>query len=101
MNAAIALADLKTRTDAVAADHPEWQYLNLLRDILDTEVSPELVPGDATEDDDTKQPAQSTESVIGQSLKSGTSRSVPGGICATSPERPPTCGCATWSRTGR
>ena len=37
----------------------------VLRDILDTEVSPELVPGDATEDDDTKQPAQSTESVIG------------------------------------
>ncbi len=37
----------------------------VLRDILDTEVSPELVPGDATEDDATKQPAQSTESVIG------------------------------------
>jgi thymidylate synthase len=35
MNAAVALADLQDRTGAVAADHPEWQYLNLLRDILD------------------------------------------------------------------
>jgi len=35
MNAAVALADLETRTGAVPADHPEWQYLNLLRDILD------------------------------------------------------------------
>ena len=39
MNAAVALADLhaRARSDlgAVAADHPEWQYLNLLRDILD------------------------------------------------------------------
>ena len=35
MNAAVALADLEARTGAVAADHPEWQYLNLLRDILD------------------------------------------------------------------
>ncbi|MDZ4361834.1 thymidylate synthase [Brevundimonas sp.] len=32
---ALALADIQTRTGAVAADHPEWQYLNLLRDILD------------------------------------------------------------------
>ncbi len=34
-----ALADLKDRTGAQAAapaDHPEWQYLNLLRDILET-----------------------------------------------------------------
>ncbi len=34
-----ALADLKDRTAAQAAapaDHPEWQYLNLLRDILET-----------------------------------------------------------------
>ncbi|KQW79690.1 thymidylate synthase [Brevundimonas sp. Root1279] len=35
MNAAVALADLQARTGAVPADHPEWQYLNLLRDILD------------------------------------------------------------------
>jgi thymidylate synthase len=35
MNAIAALADLQTRAGAVAADHPEWQYLNLLRDILD------------------------------------------------------------------
>src|SRR5688572_24215543 len=32
MNAAVAIADLQARTGAVAADHPEWQYLNLLRD---------------------------------------------------------------------
>nr|WP_314429006.1 thymidylate synthase [uncultured Brevundimonas sp.] len=38
MNAALALADLETRSGAVAADHPEWQYLNLLRDILDNGV---------------------------------------------------------------
>jgi thymidylate synthase len=35
MNAVAALSDLHARTGAVAADHPEWQYLNLLRDILD------------------------------------------------------------------
>ncbi len=38
MNAVAALVDLQTRTgaDLVApADHPEWQYLNLLRDILE------------------------------------------------------------------
>lgn len=38
MNAALALADLESRSGAVAADHPEWQYLNLLRDILDNGV---------------------------------------------------------------
>ena len=38
MTAALALADLETRSGAVAADHPEWQYLNLLRDILDNGV---------------------------------------------------------------
>ena len=37
----------------------------VLRDILDTEVSPELVPGDATDADGTKQPSQSTEATIG------------------------------------
>ena len=35
MTAALALADLETRSGAAPADHPEWQYLNLLRDILD------------------------------------------------------------------
>ncbi len=35
MNAVATLAELQARTGAVAADHPEWQYLNLLRDILD------------------------------------------------------------------
>lgn len=35
MNVQAVLADLQERTDAVAADHPEFQYLNLLRDILD------------------------------------------------------------------
>ena len=35
MNAVATLAELQDRTGAVAADHPEWQYLNLLRDILD------------------------------------------------------------------
>lgn len=32
---ALALADIQTRTGVAASDHPEWQYLNLLRDILD------------------------------------------------------------------
>ena len=35
MNAAVQIADLQARTAAAPADHPEWQYLNLLRDILD------------------------------------------------------------------
>ena len=38
MNALAALSDLQDRTGAqtvAPADHPEWQYLNLLRDILD------------------------------------------------------------------
>ena len=35
MNAHAALADLETRIQAAPADHPEWQYLNLLRDILE------------------------------------------------------------------
>jgi thymidylate synthase len=35
MNALAQIADLETQTGAVAADHPEWQYLNLLRDILE------------------------------------------------------------------
>ena len=34
MNAQAAFADLHDRMDAAPADHPEWQYLNLLRDIL-------------------------------------------------------------------
>ena len=38
MNAHAALAELETRLDVAAADHPEWQYLNLLRDILDNGV---------------------------------------------------------------
>ncbi|MDM8352998.1 thymidylate synthase [Brevundimonas diminuta] len=38
MNAAVPLADLEARTAAAPADHPEWQYLNLLRDILDNGV---------------------------------------------------------------
>ncbi|MGX1588325.1 thymidylate synthase [Brevundimonas diminuta] len=38
MNAAVALADLETRTAAAPADHPEWQYLNLLQHILDNGV---------------------------------------------------------------
>ncbi|SJM63154.1 Thymidylate synthase [Brevundimonas diminuta 3F5N] len=38
MNAAVAIADLEARTAAAPADHPEWQYLNLLRDILDNGV---------------------------------------------------------------
>ena len=35
MTALAQIADLQARTGAVPADHPEWQYLNLLRDILD------------------------------------------------------------------
>ena len=35
MNAQVAIAELQARTGAAPADHPEWQYLNLLRDILD------------------------------------------------------------------
>ncbi|ANF53861.1 thymidylate synthase [Brevundimonas naejangsanensis] len=38
MNAAVQIADLQARTAAAPADHPEWQYLNLLRDILDNGV---------------------------------------------------------------
>lgn len=38
MNAQVAPADLQARTDAAPTDHPEWQYLNLLRDILDNGV---------------------------------------------------------------
>lgn len=38
MTAALAIADLETRSGAAPADHPEWQYLNLLRDILDNGV---------------------------------------------------------------
>ncbi|NWE53771.1 thymidylate synthase [Brevundimonas sp. P7753] len=38
MTAALALADLETRSGAAPADHSEWQYLNLLRDILDNGV---------------------------------------------------------------
>jgi thymidylate synthase len=41
MNALATLADLQTRTGAqpaAPADHPEFQYLNLLRDILDNGV---------------------------------------------------------------
>jgi thymidylate synthase len=38
MNAQAAFADLHDRMDAAPADHPEWQYLNLLRDILDNGV---------------------------------------------------------------
>lgn len=38
MNAVVALTDLEARTAAAPADHPEWQYLNLLRDILDNGV---------------------------------------------------------------
>lgn len=35
MNAHAALADIADRLAAAPADHPEWQYLNLLRDILE------------------------------------------------------------------
>ncbi len=38
MNAHAALADLENRLEAAPADHPEWQYLTLLRDILDNGV---------------------------------------------------------------
>ena len=38
MNAAVQIANLQARTAAAPADHPEWQYLNLLRDILDNGV---------------------------------------------------------------
>uniref|UniRef100_UPI00259AA21B thymidylate synthase n=1 Tax=uncultured Brevundimonas sp. TaxID=213418 RepID=UPI00259AA21B len=38
MNAQVAIAELQARTGAAPADHPEWQYLNLLRDILDNGV---------------------------------------------------------------
>lgn len=38
MNAAVALADLEARMAAAPADHPEWQYLNLLRNILENGV---------------------------------------------------------------
>jgi len=35
MNAQVLLAAVHARSGAVASDHPEWKYLNLLRDILD------------------------------------------------------------------
>ena len=35
MTAQFLLADVQARSGAITADHPEWQYLNLLRDILD------------------------------------------------------------------
>lgn len=38
MNALAQIDDLQAATRAVPADHPEWQYLNLLRDILDNGV---------------------------------------------------------------
>ncbi|WP_292228820.1 thymidylate synthase [Brevundimonas sp.] len=38
MNAQVAPAELQARTDAAPTDHPEWQYLNLLRDILENGV---------------------------------------------------------------
>jgi thymidylate synthase len=38
MNALAQIEDLQAATQAVPADHPEWQYLNLLRDILDNGV---------------------------------------------------------------
>ena len=38
MSAAFDFVDLQARTGAVPADHPEWQYLNLLRDILQNGV---------------------------------------------------------------
>ncbi len=39
MNALAQIEDLKARAGAVPGDHPEFQYLNLLRDILDNGVS--------------------------------------------------------------
>ena len=38
MNAQVAIAELQARTGTAPADHPERQYLNLLRDILDNGV---------------------------------------------------------------
>ncbi|MES2860297.1 MAG: thymidylate synthase, partial [Pseudomonadota bacterium] len=38
MSAQTLLADVEARSEAAPADHPEWQYLNLLRDILDNGV---------------------------------------------------------------
>ncbi|MFC5371092.1 thymidylate synthase [Brevundimonas faecalis] len=38
MNALAQIQDLQAATQAVSVDHPEWQYLNLLRDILDNGV---------------------------------------------------------------
>ena len=38
MNAVAQITDLQARVGAVPADHPEFQYLNLLRDILDNGV---------------------------------------------------------------
>lgn len=38
MNALAQINDLQAATQAAPADHPEWQYLNLLRDILDNGV---------------------------------------------------------------
>ena len=35
MTAQAALADLEARLETAPADHPEWQYLNLLQDILE------------------------------------------------------------------
>ena len=35
MTAQAALADLEARLETAPADHPEWQYLNLLKDILE------------------------------------------------------------------
>lgn len=35
MTVQMILADVQSRAGAAPADHPEWQYLNLLRDILD------------------------------------------------------------------
>ena len=32
------LADVQSRAGAAPVDHPEWQYLNLLRDVLDNGV---------------------------------------------------------------
>jgi thymidylate synthase len=38
MNAHTALSEFETRVLAPGADHPEWQYLNLLQDILENGV---------------------------------------------------------------